>query len=78
VRGWMVRRGARLVDRSSGAANGVPLNLGELEKWAIREALRQSRGNKSLAAQVLGISRDTLYRKLHDLSLDDEMPDSLT
>src|SRR6516225_3058419 len=78
VRGWMLRRGTRVVDRTAGAANGAPLNLGELEKWAIREALRQSRGNKSLAAQMLGISRDTLYRKLHDLLLDDEVPDSLT
>jgi transcriptional regulator with PAS, ATPase and Fis domain len=78
VRGWMQRRGARLVDRGTGDSNGVPLNLGELEKWAIREALRRSRGNKSLAAQMLGISRDTLYRKLHDLLLDAEVPDSLT
>jgi DNA-binding NtrC family response regulator len=78
VRGWMQRRGVRLVDRVAGNANGIPLNLVELEKWAIREALRQSRGNKSQAAQMLGISRDTLYRKLHDFLLDDEVADSLT
>jgi DNA-binding NtrC family response regulator len=78
VRGWMQRRGVRPVDRRGGDANGLPLNLVELEKWAIREALRHARGNKSLAAQMLGISRDTLYRKLHDLLLDDEVADSLT
>lgn len=38
--------------------------LDKLEKFALEEALRESNGNKSRAAQMLGISRDTLYRKL--------------
>jgi DNA-binding NtrC family response regulator len=77
VRGWLQRRGVRAAERR-GDATDVPLNLDELEKWAIREALRRSRGNKSAAAQTLGISRDTLYRKLNELSLDTEVPESLT
>ena len=40
------------------------LALDKLEKFALEEALRESKGNKTKAAQMLGISRDTLYRKL--------------
>ncbi len=40
------------------------LALDKLEKYALEEALRESKGNKSKAAEMLGISRDTLYRKL--------------
>lgn len=41
-------------------------NLGELSRLAIRQALDVSRGNMSQAARRLGISRQTLYRKLND------------
>ncbi|MBZ5559076.1 MAG: sigma-54 dependent transcriptional regulator [Acidobacteriia bacterium] len=75
VRVWLRRRGAPVGDRTSDATR-VPLNLNDLERWAIGEALRQSHGNKSKAAHMLGISRDTLYRKLHDLGLDPELPAS--
>ena len=77
VRAWLRRRGVSTETRTSDATH-VPLKLGELEAWAIVEALRQSHGNKSVAAQILGISRDTLYRKLHDLGLHAESSDSQT
>lgn len=41
-----------------------PLNLAELERRAIAAALLQTRGNVPRAAQLLGIGRATLYRKL--------------
>ncbi|MBI4486257.1 MAG: sigma-54-dependent Fis family transcriptional regulator [Acidobacteria bacterium] len=76
VRGWLRRRGEG--GNRSGDATRVPLKLIELEAWAIAEALKQAHGNKSTAAQILGISRDTLYRKLHELKQTLEVPDSRT
>jgi two-component system response regulator AtoC len=77
VRAWLRRRGEPADDRTSDATH-VPLRLADLESWAITEALRQSHGNKRVAAQMLGISRDTLYRKIHDLKLPTDVPDSRT
>jgi two-component system response regulator HydG len=44
----------------------VPLGttLDEIERQVIRETLRQARGDKVLAAQLLGIAARTIYRKL--------------
>jgi Nif-specific regulatory protein len=51
--------------------SGTPtLNLEDLESWAIREALRQTRGNITRAAQLLGVVRDTLARKLKIKKID--------
>jgi len=77
VRAWLQRRGVIVTDRTSDASR-VPLRLADLESWAISEALRQAHGNKSLAAQMLGISRDTLYRKIHELNLPVDLPESRT
>jgi transcriptional regulator of acetoin/glycerol metabolism len=41
-------------------------NLKELSRAAVRQALEASGGNMSAAARRLGISRQTLYRKLKD------------
>jgi len=46
----------------------VPLQ--ELEKRAIRHALLHTHGDRTTAAQLLGIGRTTLYRKLKEYSLD--------
>ncbi len=43
-------------------AVGTPLE--ELERQAIHETLRHTRGDKRLAAQLLGIATRTIYRKL--------------
>ncbi|WP_206885378.1 sigma 54-interacting transcriptional regulator [Alicyclobacillus mali (ex Roth et al. 2021)] len=43
----------------------------ELERARIREALEESGGNKSRAAQLLGISRAALYYKLKQHGMDD-------
>jgi len=41
-----------------------PLTMERLEHVAIQQALRLCQGNRTKAASLLGISRDTLYRKL--------------
>lgn len=45
-------------------ACGTPLNLQQLSQAAIDQALQAAEGNMSQAARTLGISRQTLYRKL--------------
>jgi len=47
-------------------ASGAPQNLEELSRSAIRLALVNSNGNISEAARRLGISRQTLYRKMNN------------
>ncbi|HET9553327.1 MAG TPA: sigma-54 dependent transcriptional regulator, partial [Anaeromyxobacteraceae bacterium] len=44
----------------------VPLGttMDEVERLVIRETLRHARGDKNLAAQLLGIAARTIYRKL--------------
>ena len=44
----------------------LPLNLGETELSLIRRALADCKGNRTLAAEKLGISRRTLHRKLRE------------
>ena len=45
------------------------LNLTVLEKEAIERALRRAEGNITRAAELLGITRFTLYRKLEKFGL---------
>ena len=56
----------------TGAAEGVTLR--ELEERYILEVLEQTRGNQVQAAQLLGIDRKTLYRKLKALRHNSGQP----
>jgi DNA-binding NtrC family response regulator len=47
------------------------LPLRELERAYILEVLRQTSGNKSRAAELLGLDRKTLYRKLAEFGAAD-------
>jgi two-component system response regulator HydG len=57
-------------------ALGIPLfaqqpvvPMQELERRAIRHALEHTRGDRTVAAQLLGIGRTTLYRKLKEFEM---------
>jgi DNA-binding NtrC family response regulator len=48
----------------------LPDKVQEMERQEILRVLRESGGNKSLAARKLGIERKTLYEKAHRLGID--------
>ena len=50
--------------------NDTMPTLAELEREDLVAALRQSRGRKSEAAKLLGISRSTLWRRMRSLGID--------
>jgi DNA-binding NtrC family response regulator len=56
--------------RTRDTRNGATLDLEALERSAIERALAQSKGNISVAAAALGLSRPALYRRMskHGLS----------
>ncbi len=55
-----------LTDTSAMPAAAVnhPISMEQMERLTIQQALRMAEGNRTKAASLLGISRDTLYRKL--------------
>ena len=54
-----------LLEKEAGSFPGASIfPLVRMEKYAIEKVLHFSRNNKSRASDVLGISRDTLYRKM--------------
>lgn len=54
--------------------HSAPATLEESEKLAVADALKRNNGNKKLAAQDLNISVRTLYRKIREFNLDEELP----
>ncbi len=57
---------SELATAAASAAIDLPpsLDMDEIETWAIRRALKQTNGNVSHAAKLLGMSRDTLHTKI--------------
>jgi DNA-binding NtrC family response regulator len=46
------------------------MTMSEMEREAITAALREARGNRRRAAEMLGIGERTLYRKLKEYELE--------
>ena len=68
-----VRSGA--TEEAAGAATERPLTrsdltVGEAEKELIIRALKQTDGNRTMAAKKIGMSRRSLHRKLHGYHLE--------
>jgi DNA-binding NtrC family response regulator len=59
--------------KQSGIGSANSLNLAENEKLLIMRALRQTKGNKAEAAQLLGINITTVYRKLEKYQISDQV-----
>lgn len=56
-------------ERADTTDDAGDLNLERLERKAIERAMRQSKGNVTYAAELLGITRFSLYRKMEKLGL---------
>jgi DNA-binding NtrC family response regulator len=67
------------LDRRSRRDGDHPLTLREwldlAEAWHIAQGLRQTGGNRSAAARLLGIGRRTLYRKIDKLGFSRRYPE---
>jgi len=55
---------------SENPASTLGGKLEEIERQEILRVLREAKGNKSLAARMLGIERKTLYEKARRLAID--------
>jgi DNA-binding protein Fis len=56
--------------REQASANLYDLIVGLVEKPLLRAVLRETRGNQVRAAQILGINRNTLRKKLNEHGID--------
>jgi PAS domain S-box-containing protein len=52
------------------AAKTVTINMQEIEKRELIEALKRARGNKSKAAEFLGVSRVTVWNRMKRFNID--------
>lgn len=60
---------SQLTPRNLGIDSIVPTTLEEMERLMITRALADAGGNLTLAASTLGITRQTLYNKIHRYNL---------
>ena len=57
---------------ASAIPEGRIVSIAEMERQAILETIRQLRGDKLMAAKLLGIGKTTLYRKLKEYGITDD------
>ena len=66
------RENSTLAGNESAAVTTASGTLNDNERKLIEDALRRCGGNRTKAAQMLGISRRTLHRRLQEYSLTDQ------
>ncbi|PLY08900.1 MAG: sigma-54-dependent Fis family transcriptional regulator, partial [Desulfuromonas sp.] len=69
-RGERLERDHLPPDILDAAETGVEENGCALNREQLEQTLEKAAGNKTLAAQMLGISRRTIYRKIEEFALD--------
>ena len=57
---------------ASAAGDGLPASFAQLEENAIRNALKRFLGNKTRAAECLGVNRKTLREKMRKYGIDEK------
>jgi two-component system nitrogen regulation response regulator GlnG len=62
--------------RGHPAPNLHALMVGLVERPLLRSVMREARGNQVRAAQLLGINRNTLRKKLREHGIDPDSPDA--
>ncbi|MEI9981457.1 MAG: helix-turn-helix domain-containing protein [Edaphobacter sp.] len=55
--------------------DGEIVSIAEMEKQAILGTIRQLKGDKLMAAKLLGIGKTTLYRKLKEYGITEGLGD---
>src|ERR1700677_3898428 len=66
--------GLNRVMRGETGKGGI-VSIAEMEKQAILGTIRQLKGDKLMAAKLLGIGKTTLYRKLKEYGISEELED---
>jgi len=69
IRSLLAARSSNLRDVRSEPGIGDDLTLTDLEKRHIESVLRRCEGNRTRAAEILGIERKSLYRKAERLGI---------
>lgn len=49
-----------------------PQKLDDIEAYFIKKTLRETRGDRALAAEILGIDKSTLWRKVKRYRIEEE------
>jgi DNA-binding NtrC family response regulator len=63
------------LERPVSASDGTIVSIAEMEKQAILGTIRQLKGDKLMAAKLLGIGKTTLYRKLKEYGITEGLGD---
>ena len=63
-------RSLRTQDEEKVISIPIGITMDEAEKIIIQENLAANKGNKSRTADILGIGRKTLHRKLEELNIE--------